>query len=100
MAAGSGRSTEPPDPREATPVAVGTGVWALLLVIGLVIRHDLADSGREWWVWTAAAGTILGVIGLPDHAAAVRPAAGRLAAHPRPVLIAEHLGLSRRSDRS
>jgi Protein of unknown function (DUF2530) len=63
VAAGSGRSTEPPDPREATPVAVGTGVWALLLVIGLVIRHDLADSGREWWVWTAAAGTILGVIG-------------------------------------
>ena len=48
---------------ESTPIAVGTAVWALLFVIGLFLRPILADNGREWWVWSAAAGTVLGVFG-------------------------------------
>lgn len=48
---------------ESTPVAVGTAVWALLFVIGLFLRPDLAESGREWWIWSAAAGAVLGVFG-------------------------------------
>jgi len=48
---------------ECAPVAVGTGVWALLFVIGLFIRPDLVESGREWWVWSAAAGIFLGLFG-------------------------------------
>jgi hypothetical protein len=48
---------------ERAPVAVGTAVWALLLVIGLFIRPDLVDSGRGWWVWSAAAGIVLGLVG-------------------------------------
>jgi hypothetical protein len=48
---------------ECAPVAVGTGVWALLFVIGLFIRPDLVESGREWWVWSAAAGVFLGAFG-------------------------------------
>lgn len=48
---------------ENAPVAVGTGVWALLFVIGLFIRPDLAESGREWWIWSALAGIVIGLLG-------------------------------------
>jgi hypothetical protein len=57
------RRTEPPDFSESAPVAVGTAVWAALFVIGLVIRPTLVDHGRGWWIWTAAAGVILGLVG-------------------------------------
>jgi LPXTG-motif cell wall-anchored protein len=49
--------------RETEPVAVGTAFWALLFVIGLFIRPDLTDSGRGWWIWSAAAGVVLGLFG-------------------------------------
>jgi len=63
-----GSEQEAPPPHaaqldETTPVAVGTGVWALLFVIGLFIRPDLVESGREWWIWSALAGIVLGVFG-------------------------------------
>lgn len=48
---------------ECAPVAVGTAVWALLFVIGLFIRPDLVESGRGWWIWSAAAGIFLGLFG-------------------------------------
>ncbi len=64
MAEGSERNTELPPLNEFVPVAIGTAVWTLLFVIGLVIRSDLEHSGRGWWVWTAAAGVVLGLFGL------------------------------------
>jgi Protein of unknown function (DUF2530) len=63
VAEGSERNTELPQFSEFAPVAVGTAVWALLFVIGLAIRPDLEDGGRGWWVWTAAAGVVLGGVG-------------------------------------
>jgi hypothetical protein len=45
-------------------IAVGTAIWALLLIAALVLRADLADSGRGWWVWTPVVGIALGVYGL------------------------------------
>jgi uncharacterized membrane protein YdcZ (DUF606 family) len=48
---------------EITPVAVGTAVWLLLFVIGLFIRDELTTGGREWWIWTAGAGVVLGLVG-------------------------------------
>jgi hypothetical protein len=63
---GSEREVEPPPVAafsETTPVAVGTAVWALLFVIGLFLRPVLADSGREWWIWSAGAGVVLGLGG-------------------------------------
>ncbi len=48
---------------EVIPVAVGTAVWALLFVIGLFLRDTLVDDGRGWWVWSAAAGIVLGLFG-------------------------------------
>ncbi|GAB3266027.1 DUF2530 domain-containing protein [Kineosporia babensis] len=50
-------------PGERLPVAVGTGVWALLFVLGLIIRPELESTGREWWVWTALSGVVLGGVG-------------------------------------
>jgi hypothetical protein len=64
VAEGSERNTELPSQfSEFAPILVGTAVWALLLVIGLVIRPHLENSGRGWWIWTAAAGMVLGGFG-------------------------------------
>lgn len=38
-------------------------MWALLFLLGLAFRHGLSDHGHGWWVWTAAAGTVLGLFG-------------------------------------
>ncbi len=50
-------------PGERLPVAVGAGIWALLFVLGLIIRPELASTGREWWIWTAFSGVVLGFVG-------------------------------------
>ena len=50
-------------PGERLPVAVGTGIWALLLVLGLIIRPELESTAREWWIWTALCGVLLGFVG-------------------------------------
>jgi H+/Cl- antiporter ClcA len=63
---GSERDALPPPPPEFSenaPVAVGSAVWALLFVIGLFIRPDLIESDREWWIWSALAGVVIGLLG-------------------------------------
>lgn len=45
-------------------VAVGSGVWAVLLVIALLRRDDLEATGRGWWIWACIFGVTLGLIGL------------------------------------
>ena len=62
----------PPGPHEPKPappplqvdtvkvVLVGTGVWAVALVILLL----LGDRGDPLWVWTCVAAIVLAVIGL------------------------------------
>ena len=46
------------------PVAIGTGIWVIVLVGLLVARPGLEESGTTWWIGVAAVGTISGVIGL------------------------------------
>ena len=58
-----------PDPEplktdDRRAVAVGTVIWAILTVVALVFRQDLERAGDGWWVWCAAAGFGLGVLGL------------------------------------
>jgi hypothetical protein len=59
------REPPPPPPTdERRPVVVGTIVWAVLLLMGLVFYGRLADRDAQWWAWTAAAGAGLGVLGV------------------------------------
>lgn len=45
-------------------VAVGTVAWTVGLVLCLVLRGPLADSGNSWWTWVCLTGALLGVAGL------------------------------------
>jgi hypothetical protein len=49
---------------DVTAVAVGTALWAIALVLTLVLHDRLTDDGRSDWVWIAAAGVFLGLVGL------------------------------------
>lgn len=41
----------------------GTVLWVVAFVVLLLMRDDLAESGRTWWLWTCLAGAGLGLIG-------------------------------------
>jgi len=45
-------------------VTLGTVLWALALIAALVLRDRLDDRGRDDWVWVAAAGVFLGLVGI------------------------------------
>lgn len=45
-------------------VTLGTVLWALGLVAALLLRDRLDDQGRDSWVWVAAAGLFLGLVGI------------------------------------
>ena len=45
-------------------ITVGTVRWAGALVVLLLLRDSLADEGHDDWVWVAAAGFGLGLIGI------------------------------------
>jgi hypothetical protein len=58
-----------PDPEplrtdDVTAVTIGTVAWAVLLVVLLATYGRLEDDGHESWVWIAAAGFGLGLIGI------------------------------------
>ena len=55
---------EPLATSDVAAVAVGTALWAIALVLTLVLHDRLADDGRGDWVWIAAAGVFLGLVGL------------------------------------
>lgn len=42
-------------------VLVGSALWLLGFLALLPFRAQLAESGREWWLWTCAAGLCLGL---------------------------------------
>lgn len=50
------------DDRKA--VLVGTVVWVMMLAAAVLARDELLRSGRGWWIWTCAAGAVLGFLGL------------------------------------
>ncbi|OIV36215.1 hypothetical protein BIV57_17440 [Mangrovactinospora gilvigrisea] len=41
-----------------------TIAWAVAFVVMLVLHGPLSSSGRGWWVWTGAAGIVLGFFGM------------------------------------
>jgi hypothetical protein len=79
-----------PEPLEAddvTLITVGTALWAVALVVAFVLRDRLDDDGRGRWLWVAAAGVALGVIGIRyvrRRRAALRRASDRPGEDPGP----------------
>jgi len=45
-------------------VTAGTVLWALALIGALLLRDRLDGHGRDSWVWVAAAGVFLGLVGI------------------------------------
>ena len=74
------QAPEPLATSDVAAVAVGTALWAIALVLTLVLHDRLADDGRGDWVWVAAAGVFLGLVGLWH----VRRRAARLRSGIRP----------------
>jgi hypothetical protein len=57
---------EPPPPLEANDQLVtvtGTVGWAVALIVLLIIGGSLPADAR-WWIWTCAAGLVMGLFGL------------------------------------
>lgn len=46
------------------PVSIGTGIWAVILVVTLAMRPTLEANGTSWWAWAATVGLVSGLGGL------------------------------------
>ena len=60
------RGPSPPPPLEANDrqvTVVGTAAWALALIVLLIVRSSLPADAR-WWIWTCAAGVLMGLFAL------------------------------------
>lgn len=55
---------EPLDVDGVRTMTIGCILWGVATVAVLPFIGRLADSGRDWWVWTCLAGLGLGLIGL------------------------------------
>lgn len=76
MATPRRRDPEPFETDDVPVVTFATALWAAALVAALLFADRLADQGRERWVWVAAAGLLLGLVGVRRvrrHRAARRP---------------------------
>jgi ABC-type nickel/cobalt efflux system permease component RcnA len=61
-----GPKPTPPPPLEANDQLVtvtGTIGWALALIVLLIVRGSLPADAR-WWIWTCAAGVVMGLFAL------------------------------------
>jgi len=43
---------------------VGTLVWAVAFLALVPFAGRLTDDGRGWWLWTCAAGVVLGLVAI------------------------------------
>ena len=56
------RSGPSSDADAVLPVAIGTAVWAIALVVLIVLRPRLEESGTQWWIGVAVVGLITGLL--------------------------------------
>jgi hypothetical protein len=56
-------ATKPVDVDGVRTVLIGTALWAVALLVCILQRDALAESGNEWWLWTCVAGVGLGLLG-------------------------------------
>jgi hypothetical protein len=59
-----GPALEPLDVDGVAAIGVGTAIWAVLLVIGLLLHSRLQEADRGWWIGVAVSGLLLGLAGL------------------------------------
>jgi hypothetical protein len=45
-------------------IAIGTLLWAIAFLVLLLFRDSLVSNDAEWWLWVAATGAGLGLLGL------------------------------------
>lgn len=64
MAAPRRPDPEPLATDDVRVIVVGTVLWAVALVLAVALHGRLEDSGRDKWVWVAAAGLGLGLVGI------------------------------------
>lgn len=74
---------EPLETDDVRVVALGTVLWAVALAASVLLGGRLDEDGRGSWVWIAAAGFALGLIGL-RHVLRRRAAARQQAAQGDP----------------
>jgi hypothetical protein len=55
---------EPLRTNDMVTVAVGTGMWLLAFLVMLPFHASLSHHGHGWWLQTALAGFVLGLLGL------------------------------------
>jgi hypothetical protein len=60
------RLPDPPplETNDVVAVAVGTGLWVVLLVVLLFLHRTLERHHTTWWYGVCAAGIALGAVGL------------------------------------
>ena len=62
--ANSRRPAPPPlEANDRLVTVAGTVAWAVALAVLLVLRGQIPASDR-WWIWTCAAGLVMGLFGL------------------------------------
>lgn len=44
------------------PVAIGTALWGVALVVLVLLRPRLEESGSTWWISVAVVGLITGLL--------------------------------------
>ena len=54
---------KPLDVTGVRTVSVGTVIFLVASLVLLVLRDELQDAGREWWLWTCVVGFGLGLFG-------------------------------------
>ncbi|QAV70063.1 DUF2530 domain-containing protein [Salinibacterium sp. UTAS2018] len=55
---------EPVQTDDRKAMLVGMGLWVLGLAVLLLFIEPLNEAGNLWWLWSAVAGLVLGLIGL------------------------------------
>lgn len=44
-------------------VILGTTIWSVALITSLISKSWLDENGRTHWIWIAASGVVLGLLG-------------------------------------
>jgi hypothetical protein len=57
-------TVQPLDVTGVRTMAVGASLWLVALLVLLPFQDSLQDQGRGWWLWTCAAGLVIGLIGV------------------------------------